>query len=527
MSRRAGEPVGVEAAPAPLPRPRPWSIAALAAIWILFAGSVGALALARYRLYVASLDLAIYHQAVWLLANGEGSLITTRDLGIFAHHLSLLLWPVVLVYKLNPAAETLLVCQVVAAVVATIPLFALARELTRSDAAALGWVAAMLAYPAAQFVLLHDFHCEPLAWPGFTAALWCAHRRAWRGYALALVWAALAKEDAGLTIAALGTGLLLAGERRAGAWSLAAGLGFTLLAVKLIMPWFGEGDAFYFQMFYGGLGESAGEVALAPLLHPGRVAAALWHWRVENLRLLLGLFVPLACLPLLKPGWALGAAATLYANLVSDFWPTHELGYHYTSHAVPLLVMAAVAGGSRLTVALERRGVPRHRAVATPLALVCCGTVLMPLIAPAWLSGSPTGPTRVSGQIAAWTANRPWAAEADRLLAQIPPDASVTASLVLLPKVSGRRQVYRFPEPVFALPQHSFAAAAERMPLAPDGLRAGLRYGLVDYYLLETRARLPAPLDAETYAACLRVVEESPHLELVADLGEIRLYRRP
>lgn len=516
----------MEVAPAPLPRPRPWSIAALAAIWILFAGSVGALALARYRLYVASLDLAIYHQAVWLLANGEGSLITTRDLGIFAHHLSLLLWPVVLIYKLSPTAETLLVCQVVAALVASVPVFALARELTRSDAAALGWVAAMLAYPAVQFVLLHDFHCEPLAWPGFTAALWCAHRRAWRGYAVALLWSALAKEDAGLTIAALGAGLLLAGERRAGAWSLAAGFGYTLLAVKLVMPRFGEGDAFYFPMFYGGLGETVGEVALAPLLHPGRVASALWHWRVENLRLVLGLFIPLACLPLLKPSWALGAAATLYANLVSDFWPTHELSYHYTGHAVPLLLMAAVAGGGRLTDHLERRGVRRRVAVATPLAMLFGGTVLLPLIAPAWLAGSPTGPSRVSGQIAAWAAHRPWAESADRLLAQIPPDASVTASLVLLPKVSGRREVYRFPEPVFAMPQHSFAEAAERMPLAPDGLRAGLRYGLVDYYLLEAQARLPVPLEAETYAACLQVVEESPHLELVGDIGEIRLYRR-
>ncbi len=155
--------------PAALPPPRPLAVACLVTAMLVFAGSIGTLAVGRCRLHVATWDLAIFDQACWLLAHGEGTLLTTRNMPVFAHHLNLWLLPLAVLYRLVPGPATLLVVPTLAATAAAIPLFALARRLTRSDACATIWALLYLSYPPLGRMLLHDFHCEPLALPCFVA----------------------------------------------------------------------------------------------------------------------------------------------------------------------------------------------------------------------------------------------------------------------------------------------------------------------------------------------------------------------
>ncbi|MCZ7599401.1 MAG: hypothetical protein M5U09_19120 [Gammaproteobacteria bacterium] len=70
-------------------------MACLVAGMLVFAWTIGTLAVGRYRLCVATWDLAIFDQACWLLSHGEGLFLTTRNMPIFEHHLNLWLlrWP--------------------------------------------------------------------------------------------------------------------------------------------------------------------------------------------------------------------------------------------------------------------------------------------------------------------------------------------------------------------------------------------------------------------------------------------------
>lgn len=512
-----------------MPRPSAGAWLALAAVLAVFVGTYGALTVGAWRYYGHGWDLGIFHQATWLVAYGEPPYLTTRYLGVWAHHLNGLLYPLALIYRLHPSGVTLLVVQVLCAAAAAVPIFLLARDLTRSDLAAVAWAALFCAYPPLQWLLQHDFHFEPLALPCFTAALCAAHRRRWWPMAAALLLALLAKEDAGFAVAGLGLGLLLAGERRVGAFTLLGGLGYSVLAIKVVMPACSAPgqQAFYLDLWYHHLGRSLGEVALAPLLRPGVVLSCLVE--PANLRLLAGLLAPLAALCLLKPSWSAGAAPILYRNLLSAFPATHYVASQYQGFALPFLFAAAVAGGAWLTDRLERAAVRRPVAVATPLLLAAVGTFLLPLLEQVYLAPkSPAlvnqvcAPWEVARQISGLRQHRTWAAETDRLIASLPPDASISAGNHLLAHVSGRRRVWQFPSPFFV----AMHTAEDPADLTRENFSAGLDRAEADYILVRTRPQDTQPLYAWGWDLAMAVLAQHPAYELAQDLGEVRLYRR-
>jgi uncharacterized membrane protein len=509
--------------PNPPPPLRPWAIAALVALILAFLYAVGGLSVAGYRLYVKTWDLAILNQAAWLLSHGQGSFLTTRGLTIFGHHLHLALWPLVALYRLWPGPQTLLWAQACAMSLLAVPVFALARELYRSDAIALAWAAVALANPALQSVALHEFHMPPFATPLLATALYLAHRRQWRGYAVMLGLALLTQEDAGLALLALGVGLALAGERKVGLWTALCGLAYTVAAVKVVMPWCDPAlrDPYYVQQWFGQLGGGMVGVALAPLLHTRAWAGALFTG--TNGLLLVNLLAPLAGLCLFKPSWAAGAAVTLYANMLTSFWPAHTIAYHYTAYINPFLIMGAVAGGRWLAERLEAGGCRRPVALATPVVMALLATfVLPPVTGGRAFPLSPTSPLRTPIYVRIYARNHSWSADCDRLVATIPPTASVSADMNLLSQVSGRVSAWWFPEP-FAAVDHNRLSGP---PVTVEEVEAGLRRAPADYILLLTKPGLPVPLDPDTHAAAVRAVEGCGRYECVGDVGAVRLYRR-
>ncbi|MCC7494335.1 MAG: DUF2079 domain-containing protein [Fimbriimonadaceae bacterium] len=508
----------------PLPPPRPWAVALLTLAMLLFAGVYGQLATAAYRWYVASWDLAMNHQAVWLLAHGEPTFLTTRNLPAFGHHLSLVLYPLSWLYRLWPDAAALLWAQTVVAAAGAVPVFALARRLTRADGPAVAWAVLYLSQPALQHLVLHDLHFQPFALPCFLAALACVASQRWRAMGCWLALALLSREDAALPIALLGLALWRTAPRRVALTTLAGGLLATVLAYQVVLPWINRGQQiFYADLFYGHLGGSPVEVLLSPLLRPRVVLESLWQ--EANLRLLVGLLGPLAGLALLRPAWLLPAAATLFLNMVSSFWPSHVIDYHYQGFVIPFGVAAAVAGGTRLEQAASRGGA--RPAVARWLAptVALLATFLLPVLQPpgsTWLPRQVSSPSQWPTQVAAWRAQRQWAPQLDTVLAAIPTTASVSASMSLLPQVAARREAWLFPCPFFMLIEGFEPLSA----FSPAKLLAGLQARPVEWILLQTQTRNRSPLDEASYREALRTVEASGLYDLAHDLGGVRVYRR-
>lgn len=142
-----------------------------AAVWLFVAISiyfVASLALSWLRaveLQATTWDLGLYQQALWSTAHGR-PFFEAADLETGGYHSLLqvhsvfLLYLVVPLYNLVPSEITLFALQSAAVAGAAIPLYLLAKDLTRSPRLALGCAILFLAATPVLSANLFDFHAE-------------------------------------------------------------------------------------------------------------------------------------------------------------------------------------------------------------------------------------------------------------------------------------------------------------------------------------------------------------------------------
>jgi uncharacterized membrane protein len=180
-------------------------------------------------------------------------------------------------------------------------------------------------------------------------------------FAVCAVLVALSGELMGITLAALGIWYALARGRRAGLVVAVLGIAWTFVAVYVVVPAFGEGQSAYYG-YYGSVGGSPVGVIRTVLTDPGAILSALAT--AGDLRYLLALALPLLGLFVLAPGLAAVSLPSLLANGLSDYPLTIQPHQHYSSAAIPFLVVATVVGFTRISVA--------RRASAAKLVLATC-----------------------------------------------------------------------------------------------------------------------------------------------------------
>ena len=201
---------------------------------------VATLALLRYESFASDFDHGIFSQYVWLLGHLHEPFNTINLRTLLGDHVEPGIAVLAPLGTLGVGAPGLLVVQTLA-LAATAPLlYLLARE-----HGARGWVAAApaLLWCASPVVLrpaLHDFHPEtlvPVLLVGGCLAL-AKDRLVW--FAATAVLACAMKEDVGLTYAALGLVVLWSGRRRLGAVVAHRGAAWSLVAVYVVLPAFGN-----------------------------------------------------------------------------------------------------------------------------------------------------------------------------------------------------------------------------------------------------------------------------------------------
>lgn len=158
----------------------------------------------------------------------------------------------------------------------------------------------------------------------------------------------------GVTLAALGLWYWLSrGHRRDGALIFCAGLGWSLICIKLIIPHFsGEDSQFY--RYFASVGGSPEDVVRTAVTDPGKILDALATGR--DLLYIVALAAPLGGLLLLAPGTAAVALPQLAANALSSIDAHTDPRGHVVAGIVPFVVAASVLGLSRLKNA-RREGV--------------------------------------------------------------------------------------------------------------------------------------------------------------------------
>ena len=392
---------------------------------LLAAAAYLAVELLRWRRFEAGgFDLGIFDQTVWHYSRFELPANSIRGLpNIWGDHFSPILMLVAPLYWIWSDARVLLIVQALVLAAAAIPIYAYARpRLGRGPAYLLA--GAYLCFWGVQSGIEFDFH-ENAFVPVVLASLFvAADRERWGLYGAALIGLLCIKEDEFLVAIAIGVYLLSLRRWRPALATIAAGVAWYVLVVRLLIPHYApSGDYGYFN--YHAFGDTPAAAVGHAVTHPWQLVTGLFDHAGKR-RTLAYLFVPFLGLSLLSRKTIVMAPMVLERFLSdrTDYWATTNL--QYTLPIAALLFLATADGASTL----QRRGGRRPVLVLTAAVLVA--NVVAALTA---------GQRGWKDLVQPTFYKRPvWAHDAEAALRAIPPGASVAAPDDVIVRLAHRRR---------------------------------------------------------------------------------------
>jgi uncharacterized membrane protein len=371
-----------------------------------------------------ALDLGYYVQLTWNLASGHGPWVSLPEMHAWGDHLLSIMYLFVPAFWLAPGPVVLLVGQSVALAAGALAVFGIARRRLGDERPAAAFAVLYLVNPSLHGINVRDFHAAALAIPLLLAALYFAEAgRPWLFLASVLL-TVMCREDAALPVMGLGAWLAL-GRRRWLAGAAVAGGALALLSVELrwIIPHFRH-EPYTHLWRYAALGHSLGEIAGTMFLQPVRTFSVLLTG--GRLLYLVLMLAPFGFLPLLGTLDLVGTLPALAENLLSSDPVLYNHRTQYQAFVLPFLMLAAVAGYSRLRTRGQSRGATTILAIAFALSLALASRAANDLAVARWW---PDADQRA----------------AHSMLAGISAAASVAAQDRYVPHVSLRSQVTVFP----------------------------------------------------------------------------------
>ncbi|MEO7032948.1 MAG: DUF2079 domain-containing protein [Polyangiaceae bacterium] len=342
-------------------------------------------------------------------------------------------------YAIKPGAETLLIIQAVCFGGAAIPLYMFARTLLGRLSSVLLALAYLLFAPlhGPQF---YDFHWLPVCIPFYFFLFYAiSKRKTWLTILLVLILFSI-REDIAIGLACLGTFLFITGTR--------VRLGATLAVVSsiwfginkfVIMPWAGTWwfENMYSELFADGKA-SYGNVIKTLISNP--VFALSTFVRGPKLTYALHMLAPLVFLPLRRPAFLLlFLPGTFLTLMTTGYWPTISIAFQYTSNWIPFLFGSAVV--SLYLLGQGEQGKVRVAAAVGAMCVVMLshsydfGAILQ-------RESFTGGFGHINFEMSEPARKR--YADMRRVVAKIPPDASVAATEYMSPHVSTRKTAYVF-----------------------------------------------------------------------------------
>ena len=291
-------------------------------------------------------------------------------------------------------------------------------------------------------------------------------------------------------VAGLGALLWITGHPSVGRRTLAAGLGFFVLTVLVLIPLTNGRPSPHLEKNYGITGSGPTVVVEAiPTL-----AENIWKNVTQGKgdTYLLLIFAPFLGLPLLDPRWLLPVMPPILLNLASTSGYQQEIRYQYLATAAPFLALAAIAG---LRVVAGRRMV--------------LASLLVALVAVAGFIDYRVGPAPWSKDFPRPAEDGPLIQARRQALGLIDPAAPVSADYNLVPHLAHRTYIYEFPNP-FEAPNWGFPGDRHQ-PAEVERLR---------YVVVER------PLVGEADAALLDRLRGQPQWRTVLDRQGIVVLER-
>jgi uncharacterized membrane protein len=461
--------------------PAPGSVA----LAVLLAGYValfGGAAWFKYDAFLMGFDLAVHEQVLWNTAHGRiaatsAFAATESYLGIDLIPSELLLAPL---YAVLPGVPTMLFLKTLVVALGAVAVERLVRQHGGDHWSGVAFAALYLLYLPVQYTNLYEFQIRAFATTLLLWALWALGRRDARLFWVCIALALGCRSDVGLVVAGIGAWQLSGRwwgadrampqrDRLAFGWlPVIIGLGWLVLAVGVLVPWFRGGAPFlYTRVIYGWLGDTPLAMLQTLVTRPAYVLGVVGS--ADRLWYLFEMFVPFAFLAFGQPRLLLITAPIFALNLLSSSPNIHASPrYHYQAVIVPFLVLAAA-----LTwLALARRWPAwRTRSLVLLLALAigCNLAGRNPVLALAIRDDR--DPARE--------------ATVARLIALVPEDAALATTSTIGPHVARREALYFFPGNIIypagklALAEYLLVDAREARPAGHAWLVAAQRDGQI------------------------------------------------
>jgi uncharacterized membrane protein len=430
---------------------------------ILFWGVCCILVLHRYynfSLTYVSFDQGIFNQVFWNSLHGrlfESSLSSTESASVMQGDIpdvsyrrlgqhftpALLLWLPFYAFFQSPAGLSIL--QVTLVTAAGFVLYALARHYHSPQLSSLIVVSyfgaiAVIGPTVANF---HDICQIPLYGFGLFLAL---EKRKWWIVGILAILLLLVREDSGIILFSIGFYLTISRRYpRIGAGLCLLSLAYILIVTNLIMPLFSQDISQRFMVeqfgqFVDNEEASTLDVLWAIARNPGRLIAEIVTPVGKTISYLLGHWVPLAFVPLVAPeAWALAGFPLLKILLLKAEVTALSPHWRYAMSLVPGLFYGAILWWAKHPDRFTRR----FRFFWT----ACIGLSLFftltanPSHALSWVIPDSFQPWVYVSPPQQWQHSQ----AVRSILAQIPNDASVTATDQIVSHLSSRREVLRFP----------------------------------------------------------------------------------
>ncbi|MER3494606.1 MAG: hypothetical protein C4323_21535 [Mastigocladus sp. ERB_26_2] len=414
----------------------------------------------RYYTFYASFDQGIFNQVFWNNLHGcffQSSLSSSLSTNVvhagevptvYYHRLgqhftpALLLW--LPIYALFPSPATLTVLQVTLVTAAGLVLYVLARQYLQPPLA----VIITASFYGANAVIgptLSNFHdiCQI---PLFVFTLLLAmEKRCWWLFWLMAVLILAVREDAGIGLFGVGVYMILSKRfPRAGVAVCILSFGYILVLTNLIMPLFSKDISQRFMLERFGQyadGEEAStiEIIWGMISNPLRLLVELFTPLDRTIKYLLGQWLPLAFVPAVAPGSWMIAGFPLLKLLLGKGESVLSITIRYALTVVPGLFYGSILWWSQR----QQKFKPAFRRLW--IGCICLSLFFTFTSNPNrtfyFLIPDSVKPLVYVSLPQQWqhvNQMRP-------LLAQIPPDASVSATTYIVPHLSSRREILRLP----------------------------------------------------------------------------------
>jgi uncharacterized membrane protein len=405
----------------------------------------------------------------------------------FAVHFTPILFLFIPFYIVFPGPLVLLYIEVLAVGLSAMFLFLIARDVFKDKLLPVIVAVIYLFFRQVLIGVMHDFHTEslfPVLVLGgyYFLAIREKHLPAFLFFSLAL----LVREDIGIYLFFLGIFVMFKLKKRnPGLLLSAAGLGYALLALGLIIPFFrhqsGATGFYVYGATYGQESGSLFQLVGHIISHPGLLFQGVDLGAFLKVSVL-GILFLLLFLPLLS-SYGLLLIPPVAVMLLSKIPQMYTFGIHYGMTVLPFLFLAFIYGLKNVRDVWCAR-VPGK----APRGILFLALVMMM----ANLANSSiwriVQPARYKA-IATYSAVK-------ELMNQIPPEASVAAQSALIPHLPKRR-------------------AIEMLP-AFNG----------DEYVLVHRGVNLWPYTKEEFDNFLKALDINNAYDLIGRRGEARLYKR-